>query len=254
MKVGIIGNTQLTYNTIKFLLQKDCKIEYVFGLPDDKLKNKVNAYDLKSFCAQHEILYLNDNNWESIMDKNVDIVYEMGDSRIVPKSFLQRHRVVGNHGALLPYVQGAASLVWGRMLNNGQWGVSLMELNEEIDGGEILITREIFYEKNTTTMKEFVEMCDNATIQCVKEYFEGNIIHKQNKPWQVKIAKNVDSSKVVDILRLCLEKRVPVYLPTRRPKDGEINHEWETEFIEVFKISNDSPYPKAFNRKDEKCC
>ena len=254
MKVGIIGNTQLTYNTVKFLLQKGCKIEYVFGLPPSKLKTKVNACDLRTFCQEHQIRYIDDNSWETILPIDVDVVYEMGDSRIVPKDFLKAHTVIGNHGAILPSVQGAASLVWGRMLNSGQWGVSLMELNEEIDGGEILITKEVFYEKNTTTMKEFVEMCDNATIECVREHFEGTTIPKQNKPWQVKIAKNVDSAKVVDILRLCLEKRVAVYLPPRRPKDGEINPEWEKEFIEVFKISNDSPYPPAFNRKDEKCC
>ena len=246
MKIGIIGNTVLTYKVVKLLLQKGYKIEYVFGLPDDKLKNKVNAYDLKTFCLNENIQYINSNEWKSILNKKVDIVYEMGDSRIIPSFFLQKNIVIGNHGAILPCVQGAASLVWGRMLNSGRWGVSLMKLNEQIDGGDILITKEVVYDKNKTTMKEFVEMCDNATVECVKQYIEGSCNKNVNKPWGIKVAKNLDSKEVVDILRICLEKGINVYLPPRKSSDAEIKPSWELSFIENFKKANDLPYPKYY--------
>jgi len=249
MKVGIIGNTVLTYKTAQFLLSRGCHIAYVFGLPPEKLKNKVNAYDLKSFCRENKIQYIEDNDWSRIQDISVDMVYEMGDSRIVPKSFVNSHTVIGNHGALLPAVQGAASLVWGRILNSGEWGVSLMKLSEEIDGGDVLNTKKVFYEKSIISMKEFAEMCDNITIECVKEHFDGKHKPKSNRPWQVKVAKNLDSSKVVDILKLCLEKGIAVYLPPRRPKDGKINNNWDPEFVSNFMIANDTPYPRYFTEE-----
>ena len=45
MRVGVIGNTVLTYKTIKLLMERGHDIQYVFGLPDAKLATKVNAYN-----------------------------------------------------------------------------------------------------------------------------------------------------------------------------------------------------------------
>ena len=246
MKAGIIGNTKLTYKVILFLLSKKVNIDYVFGLPDKKLKNKVNSFDLRPFCADNNIEYVNNNDWGYIADKKVDVVYEMGDSRIVPASFLQKNLVIGNHGAILPNVQGAASLVWGKTLNSGQWGVSLMELNEQIDGGDILVTKEILYDTEKTTMNEFVEMCDNATVECIQLHFEGNYKRTNNSSWQVKVAKNIDSKAVVQVLGLCLQNNINVYLPPRRPVDAKLDDSWGPKFIENFKIANSYPYPSYY--------
>jgi len=246
MKIGIIGNTVLTYKAVLYFLQQECEVKYVFGMPPHMLRNKVNACDLSKLCSDNKIAYIDNNEWESISHKKVDVVYELGDSRIVPSSFLQENTVVGNHGAVLPFVQGAASLVWGRMLNSGTWGVSLMELNEKIDNGDILITKEIVYDKNNTTMKEFVKLCDDATIDIVKSHFKGQCKKTNNEGWAVKVAKNTDSKKVVDMLEISLEKGMNIYLPPRRPNDAKISSSWDPSFLEVFKKANDLPYPKYY--------
>jgi methionyl-tRNA formyltransferase len=173
----------------------------------------------------------------------------MGDSRIVPASFLQKNIVIGNHGAVLPRVQGAASLTWGRMLNTGHWGVSLMRLNAQIDAGEILATKEITYNTDNTSMQEFVEMCDNATVDLVENHFEGNYKKIKNKKWDIKVAKGVDSEKVIGILRTCLQAGLNIYLPPRNPYDAKINLLWKTSFIEGFKKANNLPYPKYYIEK-----
>ena len=246
MKAGVIGNTKLTYKVILFLLSQNVDIDYVFGLPDEKLKNKVNSFDLQPFCIKNNIEYINNNDWACITDKKVDVVYEMGDSRIVPSSFLQKNLVIGNHGALLPSVQGAASLVWGKILNSGHWGVSLMELNEKIDGGDILITKEVSYDSKETTMNEFVDMCDNATVDCVRLHFQGNYKRTNNSNWGVKVSRNLDSKKVVQVLEMCLKNNVNVYLPPRRPSDSKIDNSWGPKFVENFKIANSHPYPEYY--------
>ena len=122
MKIGVIGNTNLTFKTILLLMVQKHTIEYVFGLPEEKMSKKVNSCDeIRLFCAANEIKYIVSDDWEDILDIDVELVLEMGDSRIVPLKFLQKNKVIGNHGAILPCVQGAASLTWGRMLNNGKW-------------------------------------------------------------------------------------------------------------------------------------
>ena len=250
-KVGIIGNTTLTFKTIKFLTGQECEISYVFGLPEKSLKNKVNSYDLKKYCLQNNIEYYNNNDWSAITHKDVDIVYEMGDSRVVPPSFLQNNLVIGNHGATLPNVQGAASLVWGRMLNNGKWGVSLMRLSQELDAGSILCTKDVYYNPDIDNMEKFVEMCDDATIECVKEHFFKKNIEKENKRWEVRVAKGTDSKKVSTVLNNCLDNDINIYLPPRTPDVGFIKCSWDDDFIESFKKANDSPYPPSFKKSEK---
>jgi len=246
MKIGIIGNTNLTYKVIDFLIKEKDDIRYVFGLPEEKLKIKVNSYDLSSICQKEKIKFIDSNDWSDIMNEKVDIVYEMGDSRIVPLDFLKKNQVIGNHGAILPNVQGAASLVWGRLLNSGTWGVSLMDLNERVDSGDILMTKSIFYDKDSTSMQEFVEKCDNATIDCVKSYHHNDFVRKENELWSVKVSPFQDTSTIVDILRFCIQKNINIYLPPRKPSDSQICLKWEQNFINIFKKANNCPYPKYF--------
>jgi len=244
MKIGIIGNTDLTFKTIFLLLLEKHSIEYVFGLPKEKLDKKVNnSKEIESFCTSNEIKYINSGDWGDILDINVDLVFEMGDSRIVPSKFLQKHKVIGNHGAILPYVQGAASLTWGRMLNNGKWGVSLFELNEKIDNGDILVTKEVIYDPESTSMKDFVSLCDDMTVECVKEYLSGSFSRVKNEKWNVKLSKHIDSSVGVDILSDCLEKNLNIYMPPRNKNDSKLLVHWENDFKKRFKIANNDPYP-----------
>jgi methionyl-tRNA formyltransferase len=246
MRAGIIGNTRLTYKCISLLQNHQFDIDYVFGLPPSSLKNKVNAWDISEFCYRHNIAYINDNDWDSIVNRDVDIVFEMGDSRIVPVEFLQNNKVIGNHGAILPFVQGAASLVWGRMLNNGEWGVSLFMLDEEIDTGDILVTKTVRYNPESTSMYEFTELCDDATVECLSEYLEGNYQVKKNELWQAKLKKDMDSQCVVDILRHCYDKNINIYLPPRRRRHSALNDNWRQDFKASFMIANDVPYSRWF--------
>ena len=247
MKVGVIGNTLLTFKAIKLLVERGYEIQYVFGLPDDKLKNKVNSYNLRDFCLEKNIPFYNNNNWNLIADKKVNFVCEMGDSRIIPATFLQKNFVIGNHGAILPSVQGAASLVWGKMLNSGHWGVSLMKVDVGVDSGSILKTKEVIYDKEATTMEEFVGLCDDATIDCLKDFLNGKYTETKNEKWRLRISKKSDSKSVSDVLVFCLQNNINVYLPPRRPEDARIRPLWDKMFVDNFKKANDFPYPKYYS-------
>ena len=250
MKIGIIGNTRLTFKTILLLLIYKHNIEYVFGLSKEKLSKKVNNYSgIERFCTANGIKYITSNDWDDILNINVDIVFEMGDSRIVPPSFLAKNKVIGNHGAILPNVQGAASLTWGRMLNSGKWGVSLFELNEKIDNGEILVTKEVIYDPDTTSMNEFVDLCDDTTVECVKEYLLGEFSVKKNRNWEIKLNKHIDSASGVSILADALEKNLNIYMPTRNKHDSEVLPHWNNDFKNSFKVANSHPYPHWFEER-----
>jgi methionyl-tRNA formyltransferase len=252
MRIGIIGNTKLTLKGIEMLISLGHEIVYVFGLPDENLKNKVNGVDLSPFCiayfnyeCQSSIKLHKSLDWDVIINENVDLIISLGDSRFVPEKITNKFKVIGNHGAVLPYVQGGASLVWGRMLNNGEWGVSIMELDKKIDNGTILRTKSFQY-KPDITMIDFTEKCDDITVEILKD-FMGNMkqidTHKPSK-LDFRVNKHIDSKKGIKLLKFALHNNLNIYLPTRNLEDSKIKKEWDDTFISSFKRANNEPYPK----------
>ena len=243
MKLGLIGNTRQTLKGLQRTLELGHEVKYVFGLPEHKCKNKVNSVSLSEICTVNNINLDTSNNWNNLLEQNLDLVIGLGDSRIVPEKILNKHKVIGNHGATLPYVQGGASLVWGRMLNSGVWGVSIMELDAAIDAGKILVTKEFSYEKDCT-MESFVDKADDLTIDCLVDYLADDYKARDNSKWNIKIAKHTDSEFAVETLRTTLEKKQCIYLPPRTPEDSEIKSAWGYDFKNSFKIANNNPYPR----------
>jgi len=252
MRVGVIGNTLLTSKCVDLIISEGHVLEYVFGLPKNKLIKKANScVELKSKCEERNIPFIDSGDWDDIADRNVEVVIEMGDSRIVPESFLNKNKVIGNHGALLPYVKGGASLTWGRMLGTGEWGVSIFELTDELDNGDIIATKKVNYSPEDTTMEQFVEMCDLATVECLKEFLKGNYTPQKNKEWNVRVKNHTDSYEATTVLDFCIKKQIAVYMPTRNPGDSKLKEGWPGRFENNFKKANNSPYPKWFREGEE---
>jgi len=244
MRIGVIGNTVITEKGIKTILSLGHEVDYVFGLPFEKESKKVNFCDLSNLCAEKDIEYLKTGNWEDIQERKVDYIVCLGDSRIVPETLVERYYILGNHGAVLPNVQGGASLVWGRMLNSGKWGVSLFKIEKGIDTGRILRTKEFFYEPGCS-MIEFVQRSDDLAIECLEDFLingEGDSL--PNKKWDIKVSKHLDSATVTRILNLVEEEGINVYLPPRTPSDSLVNDNWSDSFKGIFMIANNKPYPK----------
>jgi methionyl-tRNA formyltransferase len=247
MKVAVSGNTKLTYKGLQLLLSLGYEVAFLFGLPDEQLSSKVNSIDLTDFSEKHNIPLYKTNNWEDVLGYEAEIVISLGDSRYVPPFVLDKFKVIGNHGAVLPFVQGGASLVWGRMLDGNEWGVSLMELDKKIDNGKILKTRTFRYDADID-MNSFCEKSDDALIELLEDLLLHGADETQHKSSKidVKVSKHIDSKVCVELLQFCLDNDLNVYLPPRTAEDGKIKNEWGDEFIDRFKKANDEPYPKYF--------
>ncbi len=248
IKIALIGNTLLTFKGLKAIRKLSShEISFVFGLSNEKRNNKVNSVDLKEYCISNKILFDDSERWENLYKfckkEGVDKIITLGDSRIVPQKIISSFYVIGNHGALLPQVKGGASLVWGRMLGSGEWGISIMEIEKEIDGGNILNLKKFQY-SDSCTEKVFVEKADDLTVSALIEVLTLSIPKIVNTPWDIKLSKNIDSFKAVEILEYAIKNNLSIYMPTRTPLDSLVKKEWSHNFKEVFKLANNTPYPK----------
>ena len=244
-RVAFTGNTKLTFKCMK-AISEYATIVSVFGLSDENLKGKTNHVHLDDYCSANNIQLFKSENWNQFSNhcnaSGVDAIITMGDSRIIPRHVIDCNYVIGNHGAILPSVQGGASLVWGRLLDTGTWGISIMEIEEQVDSGDILITKQFSYDE-TCTEEQFVETCDDLTVEALIDVVKGNYTKTKNKKYDVRISKHTDSEIAVKIMRTCLENGLCVYMPPRTPDDGELKNKWSEDFKSVFKIAQNHPYP-----------
>lgn len=246
VNVAVIGSTSLTFKLL-CVLEDIQRPKYIFGLPDDMLPKKVNSLPLDDFCNSKGIVLDKSNDWNSFRHHceklDIDTILEFGDSRIIPNFITSGYQIIGNHGAVLPCIQGAASLVWGRLLNNGQWGVTLFEINEKIDSGDILCVSRFEYD-TAMTMKEFVEIADNLTLDLFMRIINEGYTRSKNSKWNIRISKGSDTFLAVKFLKEALQMNANIYMPSRSPIDGKLKKNWSLQFQKTFKLANNYPYPK----------
>jgi len=247
-KIAFIGNTKLT---LKAMMETNVslglKTVAVFGLSNGEQNEKTNFVRLDNYCLSHNIKLFETTNWQEFgsfcKKAGADLIITMGDSRIVPEEIISSFNVIGNHGAVLPHVQGGASLVWGRMLNSGEWGISIMEIDKKVDAGKILKIKKFKYDNNYSEY-EFTEKCDDMTVEALIEVLSNDYNEMPNSKWDVRVAKYSDSFKAVNILEYCLKNNLNIYLPPRTIEDSKVKKEWPLKFIDIFKKANNDPYPK----------
>ena len=249
-KVSFTGNTKLTLNCMKAAMMTK-KIIAVFGLSDHEAESKTNSVSLDAFCQENNIKLFKSGDWKEYAEyckqHGVEMVVTIGDSRIIPKEIIDSFYTIGNHGAILPDAPGGASLVWGRLVNSGEWGISIMNIGEKVDSGDILKTKKFTYDFGISE-DDFCNLCDDMTVEALKDVFHGDYEVKQNKKPDVKLSKHIDSEKAVDIIRFCLDNGLAVYTPPRTPEDSVVNQKWSDEFKTIFRIAQNNPYPKYIER------
>jgi methionyl-tRNA formyltransferase len=73
-----------------------------------------------------------------------DLIVVAAYGKILPKSILDlpRHGCINVHASLLPKYRGAAPIQWAILRGEERSGVTIMQMNERMDAGDILLQRE----------------------------------------------------------------------------------------------------------------
>ena len=75
---------------------------------------------------------------EAIAALNPEIIIVVAYGKILPKALLERYRCLNVHASILPKYRGASPLQEMLLHGDRYWGVSVMEMEEELDSGAIL--------------------------------------------------------------------------------------------------------------------
>lgn len=242
MKILFLGCSAFSERLlIKLSNLKNIEIGALFSIPQEftisyskeKVKNS-NFVNLQPYAERLNIPFF---EVESVPGKKLtdykdfieeyqpDAILVLGWYYMVPKSIreLAKWGAWGIHASLLPKYAGGAPLVWAIIEGEKETGVSLFQLSDGVDDGDI-IEQQSFAITPTDTIKEVYEKATIAS-EAILETVLINPDEVQFKPQ--------DKSKI------------QIY-PQRKPEDGEIDLMWPAEKIYNFIRAQSAPYPGAF--------
>lgn len=165
MNIIFMGTPDFAVPCLERLLEKGHHITAVFSQPD---KPKGRGYTLTpppvKSCAlargipvyQPESLK-NGNALEIIDSLIADIIIVVAYGKILPKEILtaKKYGCVNVHASLLPKYRGAAPIQWAVMNGESKTGVTIMQMDEGLDTGDMLLVRETDIGVNETAEELF---------------------------------------------------------------------------------------------------
>lgn len=81
----------------------------------------------------------------------IDLIVSFGYTRMIPAEVLAQVRAINLHGSLLPWNRGPHPNVWS-WLHDTPKGVSIHELDNGIDAGPIIVSRELQMQASEETL------------------------------------------------------------------------------------------------------
>lgn len=242
MKIVFLGCTEFSKKIFEQVEQiKNVEIAALFFIPreftisySDTSVTNTNFYDFTEIAANRNIpLYEVDSkkgkkltDYKNIIsDIKPDIILVMGWYYMVPKSIrdLSKYGAWGIHASMLPDYAGGAPLVWAMIEGNRETGVTLFQLADGVDDGDIIKQKAITIDESDT-IKDVYQKATHASIEILSE-----------------VLQNLEDVKFVPQDK----SKIKVY-PQRSHADGKINWSWDITTLKNFIRAQTKPYPGAW--------
>tara|TARA_Y100001949_G_scaffold105414_1_gene88984 strand:+ start:101 stop:1021 length:921 start_codon:yes stop_codon:yes gene_type:complete len=187
LKIVFMGTPEFSVPTLEALIKNKFSIVTVYTQPPKKSKRgqKINLSPIEEFSKKNKINIRNpinlDNDEEFKIFKKLspDIVIVVAYGQIIPKFFLNiaKFGFINIHASLLPKWRGAAPIQRAIMNGDKKIGVSIMKIEEKLDSGPVLASKEIELDQNAIhgeIEKKLSVMGANLLVENLKRLERGN--------------------------------------------------------------------------------
>lgn len=165
MRVLFMGTPDFAVPCLQRLIDNKYDIVGVFTQPDKPygrkqvltpppvkvlaMENNINVY-------QPESLKKSDSA-DIIKSLNPDIIVVVAYGKILPVEILNiaRYGCINVHASLLPKYRGAAPIQWAVLNGDAVTGVSIMQMDEGLDTGDVILVKETEIDGNETSEELF---------------------------------------------------------------------------------------------------
>ena len=164
----------------------------VFSQPDKPVGRKqiMTAPPVKAFALENDIPVFqperikNSNALEIINELNPDIIVVVAYGKILPAEILgaAKFGCINVHASLLPKYRGAAPIQWAVLNGDKKTGVSIMQMDEGLDTGDVILVRECEIGENETSAELFEKLSTigaDALVESLELLESGNAVFKK---------------------------------------------------------------------------
>lgn len=165
MRILFMGTPDIAAESLAALLQAGHEICAVFTRRDKPVGRKqvLTAPPVKQLAQQHDIpVYqprtLRDGSSdETIRGLAPDVIVVVAYGCIIPPQLLHvaKYGCINLHVSLLPKYRGSAPIQWAVLHGDQQTGVSIMQLDEGLDTGDVLMVEPVDIEPEETSGQLF---------------------------------------------------------------------------------------------------
>lgn len=193
MKIAFMGTPDFAATCLASLAVSEHEIVGVFCQPDKPVgrKQELKMPDVKIEALKHDLKVYQPNTLrngagvEILKEIQPDLVIVVAYGKLLPKDFLEypKYGCINVHASILPKYRGASPIHWSVINGDKTTGVTVMQMDEGLDTGDILLcktcdidindTTELMYEKlaplGAQAMLETVSLIEQGKLNSVKQ-------------------------------------------------------------------------------------
>lgn len=188
MNVIFMGTPDFAVPSLEALI-KHHNVMCVFSQPDKPVgrKQTLTAPPVKQLADENKITVYQPDSLkdEAVVDifntLNPDIIIVTAYGKILPKKILQAAKFgcINVHASVLPKYRGAAPIQWAVINGESETGVTIMQMDEGLDTGDILLVKKTPISEDETSQMLFERLSDigaQALLQALEMIENGAVI------------------------------------------------------------------------------
>ena len=262
-KIVFMGTPEFSVPTLDALIKNKFNIVRVYTQPPKKSKRgqKINASPIEEFSKKNKINFRNPisldskEEFEIFKELSPDLAVVVAYGQIIPKIFLgtAKFGFINIHASLLPKWRGAAPIQRAIMNGDTKTGVSIMRIEEKLDGGPVLSAKELDLDQTTTygeIEKKLSELGASVLIESLKKIENGKAKFVDQVHSEATYAKKIDKTETKINWNLDANEVIR-HIHGLSPNPGAW-FEYENERFKVLRANKSSATGKPGSVLDEK--
>ena len=169
VRVVYMGTPEFSLKPLEVLIDK-MNVVGVVTKPDAYVGRKkvLTKSPVRLLAEEHNIPVLAPQSiktdYQSIIDLEPDMIVTCAYGKIIPKALIDypKFGCINIHASLLPKYRGAAPIQWAILEGEQQTGITIMQMNEGLDTGDMLTKCVVDIEPKETGETLFHKMADSG--------------------------------------------------------------------------------------------
>ena len=248
LKIVFMGTPEFSVPTLEALVNNNFEILSIYTQPPKKSNRgqKINISSIQEFSEKNNLPVRNpenlnnDKEYNFIKSLSADIAVVIAYGKLIPKNILKttKHGFINIHASLLPKWRGAAPIQRAIINGDKKTGVSIMKIEEKLDSGPVLASKELALDQNATygeIQKKLSVIGSDLLIESLKNIENGKAKFIDQIHSNSTYAKKIDKNETK--INWCLDaNKVIAYIHGLSPNPGAW-FEYENERFKVLRAN-----------------